>query len=84
MTLNILGQQWLSGRQGAVRIYYKLLKKIILRIVPLNNKLILRMTAIESMHSSSNLKYVGIFDYIEDTVRIQKFYTRIVYFLKGI
>ena len=84
MTLNILGQQWPSGRQGAVRIYYELLKKIILRVVPLNNKLILRMTAIESMHSSSNLKYVGIFDYIEDTVRIQKFYTRIVYFLKGI
>ena len=55
MTLNILGQQWPSGRQGAVRIYYELLKKIILRAVPLNNKLVLRMTAIESMHSSSNL-----------------------------
>ena len=84
MTLNILGQQWPSGRQGAVRIYYELLKKIILRAIPLNNKLILRMAAIEPMHSSSNLKYVGIFDYIQDTVRIQKFYTRIVYFLKGI
>ena len=29
--------------------------------------MILRMTAIESMHSLSNLKYVGIFDYIEDS-----------------
>ena len=26
------------------------------------------MTAIESIHSLSNLKYVGILDYIEDTV----------------
>ena len=30
----------------------------------------------------SNLKYVGIFDYIEDTVRIWMIHTRIVYFLK--
>ena len=42
------------------------------------------MTAIESMLSLSNLKYVGIFDYKGDTVRIEKVYTRIVYFLKGI
>ena len=42
------------------------------------------MTAIESMHSSSNLKYVGIFDYAEDIVKIRTIYTRIVYFLKGI
>ena len=42
------------------------------------------MTAIESMHSLSNLKYVGIFDYIEETVRIRAIYTRIVSFLKGI
>ena len=42
-------------------------KDIILWTVPLNNKLVLRMTAIESMHSLSNLKYVGIFDYIKNT-----------------
>ena len=46
------------------------------------------MTAIESMHSLSNLKYIGIFDYIEDTVfmikRNQAIYTRIVYFQKCI
>ena len=46
------------------------------------------MTAVESMHSVSNSKYVGIFDYIEDTVfmikRSQAIYTRIVYFQKGI
>ena len=53
-------------------------------MVPLNYKLILIMTAIESMHSLSNLKYVGIFNYIEDTVRIRTIYTRIVYFLKDI
>ena len=35
-------------------------------------KLILRMTAIESMYSLSNSKYVGIFDFIEDTVKIRK------------
>ena len=40
--------------------------------------MILKMTAIEPMHSLSNLKYIGIFDYIEDTVRIQIIYTRIV------
>ena len=28
MTLNVLGQQGHSGRQGAVRIYHNLLKKI--------------------------------------------------------
>ena len=49
----------------------------------LNNKLILRITAFESMYSLSNLKYIGIFDYIEPTIRIQTIYTRIVYFLKG-
>ena len=27
ITFNILGQQWPSGRQRAVRIYYELLKK---------------------------------------------------------
>ena len=42
------------------------------------------MTAMESMLSLSNLKYVGIFDYKGDTVRIQTVYTRIVYFLKAI
>ena len=36
------------------------------------------------MYSVSNLKYVGIFEYIEDTVRIQTIDTIIVYFLKGI
>ena len=39
------------------------------------------MTTIESMYSLSNLNYAGIFDYIEDKVRI---YARKVYFLKGI
>ena len=46
------------------------------------------MDVIDSVHSLSNLKYVGIFDYIEDTVfmikRNQRIYTRIVYFQKGI
>ena len=46
------------------------------------------MTTTESMHFLLNLKYVGIFDYIEDTVfmtkRNQTIYTRIVYFQKGI
>ena len=31
-----------------------------------------------------NLKYVGIFDYMQDTVRIRTVYTRKLYFLKGI
>ena len=35
------------------------------------------MIAIESTHSLSNLKYVGIFDYLEGIVRIQKIYARI-------
>ena len=42
------------------------------------------MTVTESMHSLSNLKYVGIFDNIEETVfmikRNQAICTRIVYF----
>ena len=60
-------------------------KYIILWAVPLNNKLILRMTVSESVFLVlSDLKYVGIFDYIEDTVRIQAIYTRIVYFLKSV
>ena len=60
-------------------------KYIILWAVPLNNKLILRMTVSESVFLFlSNLKYVSIFDYIEDTVRIQAIYTRIVYFLKSV
>ena len=42
------------------------------------------MTAIESTHSLSNLKYVGIFDYAEDIVKIRIIYTRIVNLLKGI
>ena len=46
------------------------------------------MTAIEPMYYLSNLKDVGIFDYIEDTVfmikRKQAIYTRIAYFQKGI
>ena len=51
----------------------------------MNNKLILRMTVSESVFLVlSDLKYVGIFDYIEDTVRIQAIYTRIVYFLKSV
>ena len=45
------------------------------------------MTATESMHSLSNLKYVGTFDYIEDAVfmikRKQAIYTRSVYFQRG-
>ena len=57
---------------------------MILRAVPLNSKLILRMTAVESMHSFSKLKHERIFDYVEDAVRIRAIYTRIVYFLKGI
>ena len=85
MTLNILGQQGHSGRQGAIRIYYELLKKdIILWAVALNKQLILRMTATESMYSLPNLKHVGIFDYMEDTIRIQTIYTTMVYFLKVI
>ena len=36
------------------------------------------------MYSVSTLKYVGIFEYVEDTVRIQTIDIRIVYFLKGI
>ena len=52
-------------------------KVVILWTVPLNYQLILRMIAIESMHSLSNLKYVGIFDYLEGIVRIQKIYARI-------
>ena len=55
---------------------------------PLNYKKTSRMTAIESMHSLSNLKYVGIFNYIEDTVfmikRNQAIYTRLVYVQKDI
>ena len=39
--------------------------------------------AIGSIHSLSNLKYVGIFNYIEDRVRILTICTEIVYFLKG-
>ena len=44
------------------------------------------MNAIELMHSLSNLKYVDIFDYMEDKViKIkQAIYTGIVYFRKGI
>ena len=46
------------------------------------------MTAIELMHSLSNLKYVGIFDYMEDKVFMikinQVIYTGTVYFRKGI
>ena len=42
------------------------------------------MTETESMHSLSNSKYLGIFDYIEDTAKIKTIYLRIVYFLKGI
>ena len=45
-------------------------KDIILWRVPLNYKVNLRMTAIESIQFLSNSKYVDIFDYIEDTVRI--------------
>ena len=59
-------------------------KYIILWTVPFNYKIILRMIAIESIHLLSNLKYVGIFDYKEVTVRIRTIYKRIVYFLKGI
>ena len=40
------------------------------------------------MYSLANLKYIGIFDYIEDTVsmikRNQAIYTRIIYFQKNI
>ena len=46
------------------------------------------MNEIELMHSWSNLKYVGIFDYMEDKVFMikikQAIYTGIVYFQKGI
>ena len=46
------------------------------------------MTSIEAMHSFSNLKYMGIFDYIEDKAfmikRNQVVYRRTVYFEKGI
>ena len=46
------------------------------------------MTAIESMHSLLKLKYVGMFNYIEDTVfmikRNQAIYTRLAYFQKAI
>ena len=44
------------------------------------------MNAIKLMHSLSNLKYVDIFDYMEDKViKIkQAIYTGIVYFRKGI
>ena len=46
------------------------------------------MTAIEFMHSLSNLKYLGTFDYIEDKAdmikRIRVIYSRTIYFLKDI
>ena len=46
------------------------------------------MNAIESMYYLSNLKYVGIFGYIVNTVSMiklnQAIYTSIVYFQKGI
>ena len=48
----------------------------------------LRTTETEFVNSSSNLKYVGIFDYIEDMVFMTKknkaIYARIAYFEKGI
>ena len=46
------------------------------------------MTAVESLHSLSNLKLVGIFDYMEDTVfmikRNQTIYTKILDLQKDI
>ena len=46
------------------------------------------MTAVKSIHSLSNLRYIGIFDYMEDKVfmiRInQAIHTGIVYFRKVI
>ena len=51
---------------------------------PFELQIDLRMTAIEFIHSLSNLKYVGVFNYIEDIIRIRTIYKRIVYFLKGI
>ena len=62
---------------SAVNFLRVIEKVVILWTVPLNYQLILRMIAIESMHSLSNLKYVGIFDYLEGIVRIQKIYARI-------
>ena len=45
------------------------------------------MTAIESVHSLLNLKYAGIFSYMNDTVfmikRNKEIYIRIGYFEKG-
>ena len=57
-------------RESSKSLLWVIEKDIILWRVPLSYKVILRMTAIKSMHSLSNLKYVGIFDYIEDAVRI--------------
>ena len=52
----------------------------------MNYKQILTMNAIESMYYLSNLKYLGIFDYIEVTVsmikRNQAIYRSIVFFSK--
>ena len=46
------------------------------------------MTAIESMHYLSILRYIGIFNYREDAVFVikgnQAIYTRLVYFPIGI
>ena len=66
MTFNIFGRYTRSSK-NLLRVIEK---DIILSRVALNYKFILRMTSIDSMYSSSNSKYVGIFNYIEDTVRI--------------
>ena len=46
------------------------------------------MTGNESINSMSNLKYIGIFDYIEGKVimikRMQTIYAKIYFFLNGI
>ena len=72
MTFNILGRYTRSSK-NLLRVIEK---DIILSRVALNYKFILRMTSIDSMYSSSNSKYVGIFNYIEDTVRIWTIYKR--------